>query len=166
MKLECFVDADWAGDSATRRSTTGYLTLCHGNVVSWKSKLQPTVCLSSSEAEYVALSATSQEVVWLRKILFELGHDQSSPTVVFEDNQGAIALSENPVFHARTKHISIRHHYIRELVSMGIIQVQYISTTNQIADGLTKPLGPEKFKKFRDHVVSHLALIQGVCREM
>jgi len=108
-----FSDADWAGDQDDRRSTTGNVFLLGGGAVSWLSKKQSTVALSTAEAEYVALSQAAQECVWLRRLLSDLGMD-ATPVVILEDNQGAIAIAKNPVDHSRTKHIDIRYHYIRE----------------------------------------------------
>jgi hypothetical protein len=87
-----------------------------GGAISWQSKLQPTVAQSTTEAEYIAASAAAREGVYLRHLLSDLGFEQQEPTIVYEDNTGAIALAENPVHHSRTKHIDIRFHYIRECV--------------------------------------------------
>jgi len=108
-----FSDADWAGDQDDRRSTTGNVFLLGGGAVSWLSKKQSTVALSTAVAEYVALSQAAQECVWLRRLLSDLGMD-ATPVVILEDNQGAIAIAKNPVDHSRTKHIDFRYHYIRE----------------------------------------------------
>ncbi len=112
-----YSDADWAGDQDDRRSTTGNVFLLGGGAVSWLSKKQSTVALSTAEAEYVALSQAAQECVWLRRLLSDLGMDVS-PVMILEDNQGAIAIAKNPVDHSRTKHIDIRYHYIREWCRM------------------------------------------------
>lgn len=143
-----YSDADWAGDLDDRHSTTGNLFLLAGGAVSWLSKKQPVVALSTCEAEYVALSLATQEAVWLRRMLTELG---ASPECVLlmEDNQGAIALAKNPVAHARTKHIDIRYHHIREAIQSGMIDVQYCPTSEMNADLLTKPLPKGLFQKFR-----------------
>ncbi|KAM9842570.1 uncharacterized protein ACBR49_013979 [Aulostomus maculatus] len=101
-----FSDADWAGDQDDRRSTTGNIFLLSGGAVSWLSKKQATVALSTAEAEYVTLSQAAQDGTWLRRLLKDLGMDVKS-TVILEDNQGAIAIAKNPVDHSRTKHIDI-----------------------------------------------------------
>lgn len=146
-----FSDADWAGDLDDRRSTTGNVFLLSGGAVSWLSKKQSTVALSTAEAEYVALSQASQECVWLRRLLSDLGMDVT-PVVILEDNQGAIAIAKNPVDHSRTKHIDIRYHYIRECVQNGQIQVKYCPTHNMKADILTKPLVKQRFEYLRSEI--------------
>lgn len=140
-----YSDADWAGNLD---STTGNLFLLGGGAVSWLSKKQPVVALSTSEAEYVALSSAAQEAVWLRRMLTELG---ASPecVILMEDNQSAIALAKNPVSHARTKHIDIRYHYVREVIQSGTVDVQYCPTAEMNADLLTTPLPIGPFEKLR-----------------
>jgi hypothetical protein len=105
---------------------------------------------SSTEAEYVALSLAAMEAAWLRQVFLELGHNRPDITTVYihGDNQGSLALSENPEIHQRTKHIAIKHHYIREQVAQGNISLSYVSTHDQVADGFTKVLGHTKFSKF------------------
>lgn len=146
-----FSDADWAGDQDDRRSTTGNVFLLGGGAVSWLSKKQSTVALSTAEAEYVALSQAAQECTWLRRLLSDLGMD-ATPVVILEDNQGAIAIAKNPVDHSRTKHIDIRYHYIRECVQNGQIQLQYCPTDDMKADILTKPLVRQKFEYLRSEI--------------
>lgn len=143
-----FSDADWARDQDDCRSTTGNIFLLSGGAVSWLSKKQATVALSTAEAEYVALSQAAQESTWLKQLLSDLGMSDSL-TVILEDNQGAIAITKNPVNHSRTKHIDICYHYIRECVQNGQIQVQYCPTGGMKADILTKPLTRQKFEYLR-----------------
>ena len=146
-----YSDADWAGDLEDRHSTTGNLFLMTGGPISWLSKKQAVVALSMSEAEYVALSSATQEVVWLRKLLIsDLQVTSPEQTILMEDNQGAISIAKNPVAHSRTKHISIRYHYIREAVQEGIVNLCYCPTEQMIADLLTKPLPRERSKMLRD----------------
>ncbi len=121
-------------------STTGYLFTFDGNTITWGSRLQSTVALSFAESEYMAMSSAVQEAIHLLQLLKDLGFKESEPTVIFEDNQGCIALSGNPVFHKRTKHIDIRFHFIRERVASGEIDIKYIPTEHQLADVLTKTL--------------------------
>ena len=111
VSLVGYSDADWAGDLATRRSTSGTLFLMSEGAISWTSKIQSVVALSSSEAEYIALSMATQEATWMQKLLNDL-HARVRPVKIMEDNQGAIAIAKNPVTHARTKHIDIRFHYV------------------------------------------------------
>ena len=142
-----YSDADWAGDLDSRRSTTGYLFEIGGVPVSWKSKRQATVALSTAEAEYMALSAATQEVIWLRNFLKNFEFKQKVATIIFEDNQGCIALAKNPVKHERTKHIDIRHHFIREKVESNEIDIQYLETADMVADILTKAMTKDRHIK-------------------
>ena len=116
--------------------------------VTWSSKKQAIVALSSTEAEYVAQTHAAKELIWLRTILGELTSPFENPTTLNCDNQGAIALAKDNKFHARTKHIDIRYHFIREAVENGNINMQYIPTNNNIADIFTKPLAKAKFERF------------------
>jgi hypothetical protein len=119
-------------------------------VVSWFSRKQKSVALSSAEAEYMAASQANCEAIWLRKLLVGLFGHELRPTVIHCDNQSCIKLSENPVFHDRSKHIEIRYHFIRDWVQRGAVQLEYISTDEQIADILTKSLPRGKHVYFRD----------------
>jgi hypothetical protein len=120
--------------------------------VSWFSQKQKSVSLSSVEAEYMAASQASCEALWLHKMLVGFFDVQLRPTVIYCDNQICIKLSENPVFHDRSKHIKIRYHFIRDYVQKGAVELQYISTEEQIVDILTKALGRGKFVFFRDNL--------------
>jgi len=148
--LSGYTDADWAGDTATRRSTSGYIFNLGSGAISWSSKRQPVVALSSCESEYMGETQATKEAIWLRRLLAGLlGHEEPMATVIFGDNQGAIALAKNPQFHARTKHIDIQHHFVREKQAEGEVDVQYTPTERQIADGLTKALPKDVFEAFR-----------------
>ena len=138
-KLIGYCDADWAGDRDDRHSTSGNRFLMVGGPISWLSKKQAIVALSTSEAEYVALCTATQEAAWLRRLLTDLKVTNSEPTVVMEDNQGAIAIAKNPTAHARTKHVDIRYHYVREAVQEGVVELRYCPTAQMIADLLTDP---------------------------
>lgn len=153
--LTGYVDADWASDKTTRRSTSAYVFMIGGGCVSWRSKLQPTVALSSAEAEYVAAAAAAQEAVFLRRALVDLGHGQADPTIIYEDNQGAIAMSENPVHRQRTKHIDVKYNFVRERVEALEIKLLYIPTAEQLADMLTKPLAKIVLARLRARVMGH-----------
>lgn len=153
--LEGYCDADWGNDKDTRRSTTGYVFQLAGGSISWASKLQPTVALSSTEAEYMALSAGVQEALYLRQLLEDLGYQQKSATVIREDNQGCIALAGNPIHHRRTKHIDIRYHFVRERIESGEIKVEYVPTEHQLADLLTKALPRDRMVDLRDRVMGY-----------
>ncbi|KAM6514095.1 hypothetical protein FALCPG4_18898 [Fusarium falciforme] len=150
-----YTDSDWAGDLETRKSTSGYVFNLGTGAISWSSKRQRTVALSSCEAEYMGQTGAAKEAVWLRNLLQELLKEyrevpELKTTVIFGDNQGAIAMSKNPQFHARTKHIEIQHHYCREKVNDGTVDFQYIPTGKQVADGLTKALPKDRFLLFRE----------------
>ena len=152
------VDADWANDQDNRRSITGYtFSLSGGAAVTWSSRQQDTVAGSSTEAEYIAANSAVKEAVFLRQLLRSMGQkvDSSTVTTVDEDNQACIKLSEDPVSHNRTKHIDVKHHYIREKVEDGIIKLRYVPTTEQLADCLTKNLAKPQFLKFRDILLGH-----------
>ncbi|PRQ16639.1 putative RNA-directed DNA polymerase [Rosa chinensis] len=140
-----FVDADYAGDLDKRRSTTGYVFTCGGGPVSWKSTLQAVTALSTTEAEYMALTEASKEAIWLNGLASEFGIHQEG-VVVKCDSQSAIHLAKNQVFHARTKHIDVRYHRIRDWVESGNIIVEKVHTNDNAADCLTKPVAVEKFK--------------------
>jgi transposase InsO family protein len=145
-----YSDADWAGDIDTRRSTSGYVFLLNGGCISWRSKKQRTVALSSTEAEYMALSEATQEAVWLKAFMRELGEDVGDGALtVYEDNQGAIALAKNPEFHKRTKHIDIRYHFVREKVEDGQVMLEYCPTQEMLADLMTKPIAAAQFDALR-----------------
>jgi hypothetical protein len=144
--LIAYSDSDWAGDKDSRKSTTGYTLMMSGCAISWKSSLQKIVACSSTEAEYIALSETMREVIWIRQMLTELGFNQKSATTVFEDNQGCISISKNRRTDKRTKHIDLRFHFCRDQVEQGTISVEYCPTEAMIADGLTKPINAPKFK--------------------
>ena len=142
-----YCDADWGGDYSTRRSTTGYVFLFGNSPISWSSKLQKTVALSSCEAEYMALKEAFKEQIWLFTLFRQLGLSYSKQPI-WTDSQSAMALARNPEHHARTKHIDIQYHFVREALQDKLIDMRYIPTNDQIADGLTKPLDPTKFGLF------------------
>ncbi|CEG43863.1 polyprotein [Plasmopara halstedii] len=118
--------------------------------VAFKSDYQRTVALSLAEAEFMALSLCTQEILWKRAMLRDMGHEQVEGTQVWEDNQGAIALANNAGYHARTKHVEIKHHFIRENVPGGLLKIDYIDTKSQLADMLTKALKTKVLKYLRE----------------
>ena len=138
--FKCYVDASYAGDEDTRRSTTGYMFKICGGPVSWQSRMQTSVALSSMESEYMAASAAAQEALWLNRLLQQLGLRTPTPTVLYEDNKAAILFADHPGDHRRSKHIDTRRHFVRETVVNGEIALVYIPTAEQQADGLTKAL--------------------------
>ena len=128
VNLNGFADADWAGDVDTRKSTSGYVFQIGSSTVSWSSKRQTMVALSTTEAEYVALSYATQETIWLRKLLESIGLKQHIATTINEDNQSTISLVKNPKQQTRTKHIDIKYHYVRETVERNCVNVKYCCT--------------------------------------
>jgi hypothetical protein len=149
-----YSDADFAGDVSTRRSTTGYISMWNGGVITWASQLQRCVARSTTEAEYIAASNATQEISWLHSILTELGVEYSKPTILHIDNQSAIKLICSQDFHKRTKHIDVRYHYIREHYINGDICPSYICSNQQIADMFTKSLPKKPFETLRDEFMS------------
>lgn len=148
-KLLAYSDADWAGDIEKRRSTSGFAFLLGGGAISWLSRLQPVVALSTTEAEYIALTSAAQEHVWLTRLFREIGFGDALGNVIYEDNQGAIHLARDPVAHKRVKHIEIRYHFIRDKVESGEIILEYCPTNDMVADIFTKALSRDKFQRFR-----------------
>lgn len=148
-KLIGYVDADWAGDKTDRRSTSGYMFF-FGGPISWASRKQTTVALSTAEAEYAAASGATQELIWLRRLLESLHVPQSQTTPLYIDNQSAIAMTKNPVNHARAKHIEIKLHFIRDAYSKGLVNPIYCPSTDNISDILTKGLGKQAYEKHRE----------------
>eukprot|EP00253_Pinus_taeda_P013507 PITA_13507 len=141
---------DWAGSSVDQKSTFGYCFDIGLGMTSWCSRKQKSVALSSSEAGYMAASIVSCEAIWLRKLLVNLFRRNMEATKIMCDNQSCIKLSENPVFHDRSKHIDIRYHFVRDCAQRGAVQLSYTPTGEQVADILTKALGKSKFDYFRE----------------
>jgi hypothetical protein len=139
VELSAWCDADWANDKDTRRSVTGYIFKLGDGVISWQSKRQATVAMSSTEAEYMSASHAAREAAFLHQLLSELGYKQSSVTLHC-DNQSCIALISNPTYHQRSKHIDVQHHFVREKVEIGDITMKYVPTEQMVADALTKAL--------------------------
>ncbi|CAH9083346.1 unnamed protein product [Cuscuta epithymum] len=140
MRIECFVDADWVGSKDDRRSTSGYCVFVGGNLVSWKSKKQNVVSRSSAESEYRAMAQSACEIIWISHLLTELGLKISVPAKLWCDNQAAIHIANNHVFHERTKHIEVVCHFIREKIQKGLISTGYVKTGEQLGDLFTKAL--------------------------
>jgi hypothetical protein len=169
--LMAYTDADWANDVATRRSVTGWVVFLNGGPVSWRVKRQQTVATSSSESELYSLGDCIKELLYLRALLKDLGlaQPQTKPgrggvtsgassikntgTVVYEDNQGCLQISQKETLHQRTKHVDIQWHFIMEKVEEGQISVQPVGTADQIADLLTKGVTRGILDKLRDKLM-------------
>ncbi|RDX85720.1 hypothetical protein CR513_33050, partial [Mucuna pruriens] len=143
-----YVDSDFAGDVDKRKSTTGYVFTIAGGAVSWLSKLQDVIALSTTEAEYMAATQACKEAIWIKKVMEELGHKQQQ-IVVYCDSQSALHIARNPAFHSRTKHIAIRYHFVREVVEEGSVDMQKIHTDENLADVMTKSINTNNFIWFR-----------------
>jgi hypothetical protein len=191
--LCAYTDADWAGDTDTRRSTTGYAVMMHGCCVAWLSKKQPTVALSSAEAEYMAIGMGVREIKWMRGLITEVLHSHSAgggaeepcmhgqqlagprhacatrhasagstrvlASVVRSDNQAALSMCAHAgAMHQRTKHIDVRHHFIQEAVEAGEVRLEWCPSAEQLADLLTKGLGPQIFSPLRDRLMDPTGL--------
>lgn len=135
-----YADADWGGDIVDRKSVSGYVFMMSGNTISWSAKKQSTVALSSTEAEYVSLGSATCGAIWLRGLLKELGEDMKNHTIIFEVNQGCIMTATSGKESHKLKHIDIVHHFLRDAIKKGNVEVTYISTKNQLADIMTKAL--------------------------
>jgi hypothetical protein len=149
LHLTAYCDSDWAGDPDDRRSTTGFAIFLGSNLVSWSAKKQPIVSRSSTEAEYRALALTTAEMFWLRMLLKDIHVTLLATPTIWCDNVSALALATNPVYHARTKHIEVDYHFVREKVLNQDILLKFISTDDQIADVFTKGLGSARFMYLR-----------------
>ena len=155
LKLVGFCDSDWAGDVVDRRSMSGYgfQLLNGGPLVSWRCRKQATVALSTCEAEYMALTEAVQEAKFLKQLCVDLNVVQVSYRVVVNvDNQGAINLAKNPMYHKRSKHIQVKYHFIRDEIRSGKIELQYIPTEDNVADIFTKPVTKVKLDRFKTFI--------------
>jgi hypothetical protein len=156
--LQGYCDADYARDIVDRKSVTGHLFTLNGGPVTWTSTKQRCVATSTTESEYIALSEACKQGQWLRALLRELqrttllGEDLAVP--IFSDNQACIALAKDPVAHSRTKHIDVRYHYIKELVTGGKVSVDYCPTEDMTIDVLTKPLALQAFQRYREKLIT------------
>jgi hypothetical protein len=148
LQVHGYTYADWASNVLDRRPTNGFLFSFGSGVVSWSSKKQPIIALSSTKAEYIGATIVACEVVWLQKLLSDLGLLVDAHVVIYCDNINSILLANNPVYHARTKHIEVHYHFIREKNLAKEIYFIHVSTKDQVVDIFTKALGIDKLKKF------------------
>jgi hypothetical protein len=143
--IEAYSDSDFAGDKDERKSITGYIIYLSGAPISWKSKAQSCVTLSSTEAEYVALNETVREVKFIFQLLTTMGINVRKPAKINVDNIGCIFLANNKTSGERTKHINMKFHFIREQIQNGLVEVKFVKSEENHADPFTKNLGSEKF---------------------
>jgi hypothetical protein len=162
LSLQGYVDADWEGSAVDKKKPSGCCFTLGLAMVSWCSRKQISLALSTAEAEYIAPSVAVHEAVWLRKLLIDLFDYEMDPTTIHCDKQSCLKISENPVFHDRSKHIEIKYHYIRDMVQRKTIHVQYLITHEQIAYIFTKPLPKTKFEYFREtlSLVENTSLVE------
>lgn len=151
LKLIGYSDADWAGDLDERKSTSGYAYILNGGAISWSSKKQTSIALSTMEAEYIACCSATQEAVWLRRFIKHLSvlERAAEPVYIWTDNMAALAYAKDPKYHGRTKHIELKYHYVRHMILKKKVVLQHISTSQMVADPLTKPI-PKGL--FHEHV--------------
>jgi hypothetical protein len=149
MAVAGFSDADWTSQRHCH-SISGFAFFVGLGTISWSTKKQPIITLLSTEAEYVALTHASKDILWIHKILKEFSflHSLSLPSTLYCNNQGAICLSKDPTFYGRTKHIDVHFHFIRQTISLGAINLFYMPTEDMTADIFTKSLSCIKFEKF------------------
>jgi histone deacetylase 1/2 len=150
--VSAFSDADWAGDCDDRRSTGGFAVFFGANLISWSARKQPTVSRSSTEVEYKAMANATAELIWLQSLLDELGVRRPKGARLWCDNLGTTYLSANPIFHAKTRHIELDYHFVRERVANKLLEIRFIPSRDQVADGFTKPLAVQYLENFKGNL--------------
>lgn len=139
-QLKGFADASWAENRPDRKSNSGYIFQLFGGSISWGCRKQTCVALSSTEAEYIALTEACQERIWIQRLLEDLQHKTKEPVIIFEDNQSCLKMLQNKKFSNRTKHIDTKYHYVNDLYKEGSVKFEYCPTEEMLADMMTKPL--------------------------
>ncbi len=150
--LQGYSDSDWAGCIDDMRSTTGYSFKLGTAVFSWCSRKQDVVAQSTAEAEYVAACATTNQALWLRKLMKDLHEEQNEGTTIFVDNQAAISMSKDPVFHGKTKHFKLKLYFLREVQKEGEVRLLHCNTQVQEADIFAKALPKARFEDLRERL--------------
>ena len=145
LEIDGYTDADWARSITDRKSTSGYFTFVGGNLVTWRSKKQKVVALSSAEAEFRGMTKGLCELLWLKRLLEEIGCSSGSTMNLFCDNKAAIEIAQNPVQHDRTKHVEVDRHSIKEKLEANIVQFPFVKSEDQLADILTKAVSSKVF---------------------
>jgi hypothetical protein len=149
IDIQAFSDADWATDHVSRKSISGGVVKCAGNLIHWFSKKQPLTAQSTMEAELIAMNEVTKDVLWFKDWLEEI-YTSKTKIIIKCDNTAAIMSSKDDKNHQRTRHIDIRYHMVKDQIHNGILQIEYVSTQDQLADILTKPLPRQSFERFRD----------------
>ena len=165
VMLHGFTYSDWMGSTVDRKSTFVYCFSFGSTKISWSNRKHGSIAQSTAEAEYIVASAASKEAVWLRILLSDLFSSKLEPTVIHCDNQSCIKLTENPMFHDKSKHIEMRYHYVWDIIQKKVLSIQYVPTAKQTADISTKPLCLTKFVYFRDKlgVAENASLAEREC---
>ena len=153
IELVAYCDADWGGDKADRKSTTGYCVYMNDNLISWNTKKQVTVALSTAEAELMAIVEAVKEVKWMSQLLTEMNVNVKMPISIYTDNQAAIKIAQHDIEHDRTKHIDIKYHFIRDEINNKQVAINWIRTERQVADVFTKTLSSPSFINHRNRLV-------------
>jgi len=156
LTITGYCDSDWGGDTADSKSTTGYIVLVNNNIISWNTKKQPTVALSSAEAELMALVEVTKEIAWLSMLLTELNYNINQPSTIYVDNQSTIKMSANLSEHDRSKHIRIKYNYIKDEIDTNQTRLQWISSGDQLADIFTKALQGPTFIGLRNKILTKI----------
>lgn len=149
-KLTGYADANWAEDRDTRKSNSGYIFKLFDGPISWRCKRQPCVALSSTEAEFIALSEACKEAQWLRRLLTDFQMKCDNPTTIYEDNQSCLKQIVEEKFSDRSKHVDTKYHFVKDHVERGEVNCVYCPTEDMLADMLTKPLAGPRLKKLRE----------------